>query len=114
MHLVINLALSTSENALKDEAKVVNSLGMEYVHIPIEFERPTIKHYDHFLEAMSNCQQNKVFIHCAANLRVSAFLYLYRIQKQGVSPKLAKEDLNQLWQPNKTWQNFINQVISER
>ncbi len=29
---VINLALPTSSNAMADEAKVVTSLGMDYIH----------------------------------------------------------------------------------
>ena len=110
---VINLALTTSENALANEAAVVGSLGMKYVHIPIEFEQPTIEHFDRFTEAMQNNQQDPVFIHCAANLRVSAFVYLYRIQRQGLSPEQAQEDLYQLWQPNRVWQDLMDQILSE-
>ena len=38
---VINLALPTSDNALPDEESLVRSLGMEYIHIPVEWEQPT-------------------------------------------------------------------------
>lgn len=110
---VINLALATSENALADEAAVVESLGMKYIHIPIEFTQPTIEQFDRFTQAMQDNQQDPVFIHCAANLRVSVFVYLYRIQQQGLSPEQAQVDLYQLWQPNKTWQNLIDRVLSK-
>ena len=62
---------------------------------------------------MQDNQQDPVFIHCAANLRVSAFVYLYRIQRQGLSPEQAQEDLYQLWQPNRVWQDLMDQILSE-
>lgn len=112
--IVINLALNTSENALPDEQVVVKSLGMQYIHIPIDFERPTQEEFELFCEAMQTHQEKKIFIHCAANLRVSAFMYLYRTLYQGISESEAKEDLHKLWQPNPTWQNLINTVSAEQ
>ncbi|VEP14405.1 conserved hypothetical protein [Hyella patelloides LEGE 07179] len=110
--IVINLALTTSENALPDEKAVVESLGMQYIHIPINFNHPTQEDFALFCEAMQTYQDKKFFIHCAANLRVSAFLYLYRTLYQNVNEKSARQDLNKLWQPNKTWQNLIDEITN--
>lgn len=112
--VVINLALDTSENALTDEKAVVESLGMQYIHIPIDFNRPTESDFALFCEAMQTHQEKKVFVHCAANLRVSAFMYLYRILYQDMNETEAKQDLDKLWQPNSTWQNLINKVSAKR
>ena len=109
---VINLALPTSENALPDEKAVVESLGMTYINIPIDFNHPTEEEFDLFAETMQSCQKEKIFYHCAANLRVSAFMYLYRTLYQDVSEETAKEDLNKLWQPNQTWQKLSDRIIS--
>jgi hypothetical protein len=38
---VINLGLHSHEKALPDEAATVDSLGMTYVHIPVDFQNPT-------------------------------------------------------------------------
>lgn len=112
--VVINLALDTSTNALADEKAVVESTGMEYIHIPINFERPTQEEFDLFCETMQTHREKKIFIHCAANLRVSAFMYLYRTLYQNVSETEAKQDLHKLWQPNPTWQNLINKASAKR
>jgi protein tyrosine phosphatase (PTP) superfamily phosphohydrolase (DUF442 family) len=112
--IVINLALDTSDNALPDEKAVVESTGMQYIQIPIDFNHPTQEEFDLFCEAMQTHQDKKIFIHCAANLRVSAFMYLYRTLYQNMSEAEAKQDLHKLWQPNPTWQNIINTVSAKR
>ena len=110
--VVINLALPTSENALPDEKTSVESLGMKYINIPIDFNNPTVENFDRFCEVMQEHQQQPRFIHCAANLRVSAFMYLYRTIYQDLDRETALEDLNKLWQPNETWQKLIEQISS--
>ena len=111
---VINLALPTSENALPDEKAVVESLGMTYINIPIDFNHPTEEEFDLFTETMQARQEEKIFVHCAANLRVSAFMYLYRTLYQNVSEETAKQDLNKLWQPNQTWQKLSDRIINSK
>ena len=110
--VVINLALNTSTNALADEKAVVESLKMKYIHIPIDFDRPTQEDFALFREAMQTHQNQKIFVHCAANLRVSAFMYLYRTLYENVSETEASANLHKLWQPNPTWQNLIDTVTT--
>ena len=108
--VVINLALPTSENALPDEKVSVETLGMKYINIPIDFNNPTVENFDHFCEVMQEHQQQPLFIHCGANFRVSAFMYLYRTIYQDLDQETALKDLNKLWQPNETWQKLIEQI----
>ncbi|MEM9275301.1 MAG: protein tyrosine phosphatase family protein [Cyanobacteria bacterium P01_F01_bin.143] len=112
--VVINLALPTSKNALADEKTSVKSLGMKYINIPIDFNNPTVGDFDCFCEVMQKYQPQKIFVHCAANLRVSAFMYLYRTIYQGLNQEVATQDLNKLWQPNETWQKLIQEVQEKR
>ncbi|HEY9738121.1 MAG TPA: protein tyrosine phosphatase family protein [Trichocoleus sp.] len=110
--VVVNLALPTSSNALPNEQEIVESQGMMYVHIPVQWESPTLDDLQQFFAAMGSSSGNRVFVHCAANMRVSAFVYLYRLLRQGVAEEQARHDLNQIWQPNETWQRFIDQARS--
>lgn len=109
--LVVNLALVESTNALPDENKVVEALGMQYLHIPVVWENPRIEDVKHFFSVMEANADKTIFVHCAANMRVSAFLYLYRRIHQHISDEEAKKDLHQIWVPNEVWQKFIEQVI---
>ncbi|MEW6498621.1 MAG: protein tyrosine phosphatase family protein [Cyanobacteriota bacterium] len=109
--VVVNLALPESLNALPDEKEVVETQGMEYVHIPVVWENPTLDDVRRFFSVMEANADKNIFVHCAANMRVSAFMYLYRLIHEGMSDEDAKRDLHQIWIPNDNWQKFIEQVI---
>lgn len=109
---VINLALPTSDGAIANEAQLVQSLGMEYIAISVNWESPTMADLDEFLQAMEQRQQQKIFVHCAKNMRVSAFVYLYRRLHLNCDHEQAIADLHKIWQPNETWQKFIDTKLT--
>ncbi len=108
---VINLALPTSDNAIAHEGSVVTSLGMAYVHIPVDFKAPTAKDFRAFCRVMEAFDDRKVFVHCAANMRVSAFVFLYRVLRQRVPFVEAERDLHKIWQPDEIWNRFIQEQL---
>ncbi|MEO0842702.1 MAG: protein tyrosine phosphatase family protein [Cyanobacteria bacterium J06643_5] len=108
--IVVNLALKDSSNALRNEKEIVESQGMQYIHIPVIWENPTEDKLQEFIQVMKNNLDKKVFVHCAANKRVSAFMYLYRRSQEGIDKEIAKKDLHQIWVPNEIWQQFIQDV----
>ena len=67
VRVVINLALLSSQGALPDEDKLVESLGMKYIHIPVEWNNPTRENLRDFFQAMDAHQDEKVLVHCQAN-----------------------------------------------
>jgi protein tyrosine phosphatase (PTP) superfamily phosphohydrolase (DUF442 family) len=107
---IVNLALPTSTNAIPDEQAIVEALGIDYVHIPVIWEEPTLEDIDRFFEVLEQNTNQKVFVHCAMNMRVSAFIYLYRTIHQQVAEHIAKQTMQQIWQPNEVWQSFIETV----
>lgn len=109
--VVVNLALSTSTNAIPDEAEIVESVGMSYVHIPVEWENPTLEDIQRFFATLQANADKRVFVHCAMNMRVSAFMYLYRRLQQQVDEDAARRSLEEIWTPNPTWERFIAQVL---
>ncbi|MEM7726768.1 MAG: protein tyrosine phosphatase family protein [Cyanobacteria bacterium P01_A01_bin.45] len=110
--IIINLALANSSNALPNEREIIESCGMEYVHIPVVWENPTRENFSEFRNIMEVNADKKMFVHCAANKRVSAFVYLYRLC-EGVREEIAKVDLDKVWTPNPIWQNFIDKVVND-
>lgn len=110
--VVINLALPTSDHALAHEPALVESLGLSYIAIPVVWEQPSQVDLARFFAAIAAHAGQKTFVHCAANMRVSAFVYLYRRLQLGVSEAEAQQDLHRIWQPNPIWQQFIEQAIS--
>ena len=110
--IVVNLALPESPNGLLNEKQIVEVQSMEYVNIPVIWENPTIENITEFFHVLETNHNKKIFVHCAANKRVSAFIYLYRLIYQNISEEEAQNDLHKLWVPNEIWQKFIQQIIA--
>lgn len=112
--VIINLALHDDPRySLPDEPGTVASLGLNYVHIPVQFGSPKPQDLLSFFEAMLEHRERKIWVHCAANMRVSAFLGLYRVLKQGWEEERAFELMHELWQPNEVWTSFIASSLQE-
>ena len=111
---VLNLALSTAHNALTDERSTVESLGMRYTHILVEFDQPMPEDFDQFCIFMQENGDQPLLVHCAANFRVSSFMYLYRLIYLGWSVSDAIIDLHKIWVPNAVWQQFMVEILQER
>lgn len=104
---VINLALHSHPKALPDEAASVTRLGMAYIHIPVDFDRPTEADFDRFCAAMAALGDAPVHVHCIVNARVSAFLYRYRRDVLGVDEAEARAAMESIWRPGGVWAAFI-------
>lgn len=104
---VINLAPHNSENSLTNEALLVKQLGLKYTHIPVDFKNPTNDDFKKFITSMSESESEKTWIHCAANMRVSAFIYKYRLEVLNHDATQAKADLAKIWEPFGVWKKFI-------
>jgi uncharacterized protein (TIGR01244 family) len=112
--VVINLALHDDPRyALKDEAASVRALGLDYVHIPVQFDAPTESDLATFFEAMDAHKHRRVWLHCAANIRVTAFLGLYRRLREGWPEDLAFELMDDLWEPDAVWSAFIRTQLGK-
>jgi protein tyrosine phosphatase (PTP) superfamily phosphohydrolase (DUF442 family) len=111
--VVINLAVKTSPGALADEDQIVTSLGMEYIHIPVEWEDPTRQNLEDFFHVMDMHRNQKVHVHCQANYRATAFITLYRVLRQGWKQEDAIPSMEKIWSPEDfpVWQKFIEESL---
>ncbi|WP_395702776.1 methyltransferase domain-containing protein [Aquabacterium sp.] len=109
---LINLALHDDPRySLPDEAGSVAALNMRYVHIPVAFRAPKREDLLRFFDAMDAHIGRKLWVHCAANYRVSAFLGLYNALRLGQPPERAFALMREIWQPDATWQQFIDEQL---
>ena len=105
---VINLGPHTNKGALDDEAGTVETLGMRYIYIPVDFENPTDEEYDQFCEALESIDDKQVHVHCIYNARVSAFFYRYAKSGRGGSQSAAHALMDGIWRPGGVWAKFID------
>ena len=111
--VVINLAMPTTSNALENEDKIVSSLNMSYIHIPVDFENPKLSDLKLFLNILQALGANKVWVHCAKNYRVSAFMYVYH--KYILHTPFEQIDLSifDMWQPSLVWQELMKVQLED-
>lgn len=108
---VVNLAPPSARNALPGEAELVAGIGLNYVHIPVPWEKPQLHHLRLFCSLVDAVRGEPTWIHCAKNMRVSAFVYLYRRLVLKESDEAALVPLKLVWEPNEVWSNFIEQSL---
>lgn len=109
---VVYIAFSNGSRALDDADVLVESLGMSYLHIPVEWDAPAVEEFDLFAAFMSQDRDAPTLLHCQVNARATAFSFLYRVIHQNVPVAEAKADMNTVWQPNETWRDFIFAVLA--
>lgn len=107
---VINLAAPGSPNFLTDEAARWQALGIRYLAMPIPWEQPSREQVAAFFAAMDALGEQQVLVHCALNMRASAFIYLYRVLRRSEAPAAAAADLHAIWHPNPVWQALIDEL----
>lgn len=110
---VIYLAFTTSHTAIAKEDEIVKELGMEYIHIAVDFENPTASDFYTFVALMQRNPDKKTLLHCQVNFRASSFSFLYRVLYQDVPMDDAKADLDTVWAPNETWKALIFSILQE-
>ncbi len=111
IQVVINLATLDPRYSLEDEAGLVQSLGLEYHHIPVDWERPALADYDAFAGVMQQIADKRTLIHCAANYRVTAFCSLYALQHMGWTEARADALRAAIWRRQyPVWDAFIETV----
>jgi uncharacterized protein (TIGR01244 family) len=109
---VINLGLHDADYALADERQTVESLGMHYVHLPVVWEAPTREDLERFWQVLEAHEGEDIFCHCAANVRVSVFIALHRIARQGWRREEALSDIDVAGLPD-VWRALIDTTIGE-
>jgi len=110
---VIYIAFSTVGPAIPEEDQLVKELGLDYLHIPVDFNNPTIRDFNAFADAMRREPDSKTLLHCQVNARATAFSFLYRVIYDNVPVEEAKSVMNSVWQPNAVWRDFIFAVLAE-
>ncbi len=112
VQVVINTAPPGAHGYLANEAQLVMENGMVYAHLPIIFGQPLVSDFLSFAGVMNAHQGRTILVHCAANVRVSALVYLYRALIEGEAESLARARMLQIRSPDATWSRFIDDVCA--
>lgn len=111
INTIINLALTDASNHLLHEDKICLELGLDYIQVPLLWDCPSSSGGLFVLDLVDHLvQEQKVWLHCAKNMRVACLMYLYRQYYMGMDIAQADEYLQQSWQPNETWTGLMHAI----
>jgi uncharacterized protein (TIGR01244 family) len=110
---VIYLAPLTVADAVADEPAIVQRQGMEFVHIPIQFGKPTEADVQAFVAAMRRLHGRKVLVHCQINMRASSMTFLYRVLEAHEAPEPAYEAVTRVWSPQGVWKDLLTTQLAQ-
>ncbi|MDX1495433.1 MAG: protein tyrosine phosphatase family protein [Longimicrobiales bacterium] len=96
--VVVNLAIADEERNAR-EGYYVTREGLAYIHIPVDWNEPSLDDVELFFDVMRANEGRKVYVHCFANMRASAFVYMYRTLVEGVPEAQARATMNEVWDP---------------
>jgi protein tyrosine phosphatase (PTP) superfamily phosphohydrolase (DUF442 family) len=110
---VVYLAPSNVQDAVRDEPAIVREQRLEFVHVPIDFERPGSADVRRALAALAALRERRVLVHCQVNFRASSVVFLYRVLVEHERPEAAYEAVARVWSPNRAWRALIVQELRD-
>ena len=110
---VIFLAFTNHPEAVAHEDDVVRGLGLQFIHIPVEWESPSLEDFAAFAAVMQTFGSGRTLVHCEVNFRASVFGFLYQVLYEGADVDEAMSLMQSIWVPNDTWEAFIVRVMSD-
>ena len=111
---VIFLAFTNHPKAVAHEDDIVRDLGLQFIHIPVEWESPHLADFEAFAAVMQTPTGGRTLVHCEVNFRASVFGFLYQVIYEGADVIEAMSLMQSIWVPNDTWEAFIVRVMSDK
>ena len=81
---------------------------MNYFHIPVPYDSPDRNHVRQFCQLLRGQNEQRVFVHCIMNYRVSVFMYHYLTAFEAFSGEQARSPMFDRWQIEPQWQAIMD------
>ena len=111
---IIFLAFTNHPKAVAHEDDIVRDQGLQFIHIPVEWESPSQADFAAFAAIMHTFGSGKTLVHCEVNFRASVFGFLYHVLFEGADIDEAMTLMQSIWVPNDTWEAFIVRVMNDK
>ena len=109
---IIYLAYTNNDTAIVSEDTKALDLGMEYIHIPVDYRNPTLSDFQYMNAILQTSPDKNTLIHCQINYRASVFSFLYRVVSLGTPVEEALNDMKSVWTPSGIWVDYIHSVAA--
>lgn len=100
---IVNISPASTRNALPNEAALVEGLGMDYAHFPVDCSNLRPIHYLTFRGILSGFAGKRVFVHCGGNIKSSNLIHMYNVLERGISEEESLATLKTIQDPEPKW-----------
>jgi protein tyrosine phosphatase (PTP) superfamily phosphohydrolase (DUF442 family) len=105
--VVFNISPSSAKNALKEEALIVETNRMDYIHFPVDCSNLRPLHYSTFKGIMNGIQAKKVFVHCGGNIKSANLIHMYHVLEMGIDESESYKTLLKIQNPETKWFQYF-------
>lgn len=103
--MVVNLApMDSNPDAIREEKQLVESAGMGYHFIPLNWEKPDPAQVAAAAKLLRQLEGTPTLVHCYVGSRASLVAYLYRVTYSGAPELEEKATLTRLWSLNRGYE----------
>lgn len=107
---IVNISPVSAKNALYHEAQIVEQLGMDYVHFPVDCSNLRAVHYHTFKGIMAGLEGKKTFVHCGGNIKSSNLLHMYHVLEKGANEEDSFKTLKKIQSPEEKWFSYFKSM----
>jgi len=100
---IVNISPASTRNALPAEAGIVEGLGMDYVHFPVDCSNLRPLHYATFRGVLAGLDGKRVFVHCGGNIKSSNLVHMYLVLEKGMKEEESLAILKTIQDPEPKW-----------
>ena len=111
---VIFLAFTNHPKAVPHEDDIVRDQGLQFIHIPVEWDSPSPADFAAFAAVMQTFSSGRTLVHCEVNFMASVFGALYQVLFEGADVDEAMSMMQSIWVPKDTWEAFIVRVLNDK
>jgi protein tyrosine phosphatase (PTP) superfamily phosphohydrolase (DUF442 family) len=109
---IINLRTNEERVDLAAEEKSARELGLGYFPLPAVGTAPEARQAFEFMNLLQERKDGRVFVHCATANRVGAFMMIYRVLRDGLSPEKAEEEAGRIGLRSDVLRKFARDFIA--
>ena len=108
--VIVNISTPSAKNAITDEAIYVEKSGMDYVHFPVDCSHLRPTHYLTFKGIIQGFENNKIFVHCGANIKSSNLIHMYQVLENGKNEEDSLNELCKIQIPENKWYDYFKSM----
>lgn len=106
---IVSISPVSTRNYLPEEAELVETLDMNFVHFPIDCSNLKQIHYTTFNGIMKGLEGKKTFVHCGGNIKSSNLIHMYDVLEKGKDEAESAKILTKVQQPEEKWLKFFKE-----